>query len=161
MVIATDQVSVFIKDTVQRLRPCHDMAIQSLVHTVHGCGGKFGFVSSHAANSFGVAMFFTMFFSHRWVGVMLMIWALIVSYSRIYLGVHYPGDVLGGALLGMIIGALFFYANRFCSKSYSAKTLKYPHSYSPFVHNFQISGWFCKTELNTLLFPMKTTPINP
>ncbi|NJK94870.1 MAG: phosphatase PAP2 family protein, partial [Bacteroidales bacterium] len=126
MVIATDQVSVFIKDTVQRLRPCHDMAIQSLVHTVHGCGGKFGFVSSHAANSFGVAMFFTMFFSHRWVGVMLMIWALIVSYSRIYLGVHYPGDVLGGALLGMIIGALFFLCESFLFKKLFRKNPKIP-----------------------------------
>lgn len=108
MVVATDQVSVLIKDTVQRLRPCHEPAINTLVHVVKGCGGKFGFVSSHAANSFGVAMFFTLFFRHYWAGILLMFWALVVSYSRIYLGVHYPGDILGGALLGITIGLVFY-----------------------------------------------------
>lgn len=109
MVIATDQVSVLVKDTVQRLRPCHDEAIKPLLHLVKGCGGKYGFVSSHAANSFGVATFFTIFFrKHRWAGILLMIWAMLVSYSRIYLGVHYPGDILGGALLGTIFGLLFY-----------------------------------------------------
>lgn len=113
MVVTTDQVSVFIKDSVLRLRPCHDEAIKPLLHLVKGCGGKYGFVSSHATNSFGVAMFFTLFFrKHWWAGVSLMLWALLVSYSRIYLGVHYPGDILGGAVLGVIIGLIFFYLDK-------------------------------------------------
>jgi undecaprenyl-diphosphatase len=113
LVVATDQISVLIKDSVQRLRPCQDPSINSLVHIVKGCGGKFGFVSSHAANTFGIAMFFTLFFRHRWAGLFLMIWALFVSYSRIYLGVHFPGDVLGGAVLGVIFGFGFFYLERY------------------------------------------------
>lgn len=113
MVIATDQVSGLIKDSVQRLRPCHNESIKSMIHMVHGCGGKYGFVSSHAANSFGVAMFFTLFFKHKYAGLLLMLWALVVSYSRIYLGVHYPGDVTGGALLGLILGIAFFRLDKF------------------------------------------------
>lgn len=113
LVVATDQISVLIKDTIQRLRPCQDPSINSLVHVVKGCGGKFGFVSSHAANTFGIATFFTLFFCRKWAGIFLIIWALIVSYSRIYLGVHYPGDVLGGAVLGVIIGFGFFYLEKF------------------------------------------------
>jgi undecaprenyl-diphosphatase len=109
MVVATDQVSVLVKDTVQRLRPCHDESLKHLLNLVKGCGGKYGFVSSHAANSFGVAMFFTLFFrKHWWAGILLMIWALLVSYSRIYLGVHFPGDILGGAILGVITGLVFY-----------------------------------------------------
>lgn len=108
LVTATDQLSVLIKDTVQRLRPCHEETIRATLHLVKGCGGKYGFVSSHAANAFGVAMFFTLFFRHHRAGIALMFWALIVSYSRIYLGVHYPGDILGGAVLGIVLGLIFF-----------------------------------------------------
>ena len=113
MIVATDQISVLIKDSVQRLRPCQDESIKAMLHLVKGCGGKYGFVSSHAANSFGVAIFFTLFFKHHWAGILLMVWALIVSYSRIYLGVHYPGDVLGGAILGIILGLVFFTLDKF------------------------------------------------
>ncbi len=104
LVVATDQISVFIKDSVQRPRPCRDEVIGAFAHIVNGCGGKFGFVSSHAANTFGVAMFFSLLFRKNWVSMALIIWATIVSYSRIYLGVHYPGDILGGAFLGLAIG---------------------------------------------------------
>jgi undecaprenyl-diphosphatase len=113
LILATDQISVMIKNSVLRLRPCHDTSINTMLHLVKGCGGKYGFVSSHAANSFGLAIFFTLFFKHRWAGVALMFWALIVSYSRIYLGVHFPGDILGGAILGLILGTLFFLLDKY------------------------------------------------
>jgi undecaprenyl-diphosphatase len=113
LVVATDQISVFIKDSVQRPRPCRDEVIGALAHIVKGCGGKFGFVSSHAANTFGVAIFFALFFRKNWVTVALIFWAAVVSYSRIYLGVHYPGDVLGGTFLGLTIGYSMFYLEAF------------------------------------------------
>jgi undecaprenyl-diphosphatase len=104
-VVLTDQSSVIIKNAVDRPRPCHESSIQGLVHMVNGeCGGIYGFVSSHAANSFNVALLSLMFVKRRWFSVFILIWASAVSYSRIYLGVHYPGDVLCGAILGALIG---------------------------------------------------------
>ncbi|HOW41033.1 MAG TPA: phosphatase PAP2 family protein [Bacteroidales bacterium] len=105
-----DQTSVnLFKNTFQRLRPCHEPALEGLVHLVKGqCGGLYGFVSSHATNSFFVAVFSLLFIRRRWYTVSLIMWALIVGYSRIYLGVHYPGDVLCGSLLGAFIGWLVY-----------------------------------------------------
>jgi len=104
-VVLSDQISVFIKNTVDRPRPCHESTLQGLVHMVNGrCGGMFGFVSSHAANSFNVAILSLMLIKRRWFTVCIITWASAVSYSRIYLGVHYPGDVLCGAILGALIG---------------------------------------------------------
>jgi len=100
-----DQGALLIKNSVGRFRPCHEPALQGLVHTVNGiCGGMYGFVSSHAANSFNIALISLMFIKNRWYSVLILIWAAAISYSRIYLGVHYPGDVLCGALLGSLTG---------------------------------------------------------
>lgn len=106
VVTLADQISVhFFKNVFERLRPCHNPEIKDIVHLVKGkCGGKFGFVSSHAANTFGVATFLLMLFRSRWFSLAILLWAAVVSYSRIYLGVHYPGDVLVGSLLGVVIG---------------------------------------------------------
>jgi undecaprenyl-diphosphatase len=111
MIVLSDQISDLIKDTVKRFRPTHDPQLSHLVHTVRNyLGGDYGFVSSHAANSFAVAGFTSFFFSKRWVTISLFCWAALVSYSRMYLGVHYPVDILGGALIGMGIGFLLGYA---------------------------------------------------
>jgi undecaprenyl-diphosphatase len=101
----TDQISVLIKNLVHRLRPCHEPSIQNLVHLVNGeCGGLYSFVSSHAANSFDVALISLMFIKKKWFSISIVFWALVVGYSRIYLGVHYPGDVICGSIQGALVG---------------------------------------------------------
>lgn len=100
-----DQGSVLIKNLVERLRPCHEPSLEGLVHMVNGeCGGLYSFVSSHATNSFNVAVLSMLFIKKRWFTISIIIWATIVGYSRIYLGVHYPGDVICGSILGTFIG---------------------------------------------------------
>ena len=105
-VTLADQISVqLFKNLFQRLRPCHEPALQGMVHLVKGkCGGLYGFVSSHATNSFNVALLSLMLIRKKWYSVSIILWAAIISYSRIYLGVHYPGDVICGSLLGALIG---------------------------------------------------------
>lgn len=111
LITLTDQTSGLIKDTVKRHRPTHQEGLSEMVHTVDGYkGGKFGFVSSHAANSFAIALFIGLLLSRKRSMTPLLgliVWAFLVSYSRIYLGVHYPGDILGGALVGVIEAYLF------------------------------------------------------
>lgn len=123
-VALADQTSVFIKNSFQRLRPCHAEELQGMVHLVKGhCGGRFGFVSSHAANSFSIALLSLLLIKRRWFSISILIWAAVVGYSRIYLGVHYPGDVICGSLLGASIGWLIYRLylitdNKFLSKRY-------------------------------------------
>jgi undecaprenyl-diphosphatase len=105
-VTLADQGSVqLFKNVFHRLRPCHEPSLQGLVHLVNGrCGGLYGFVSSHASNSFNVALLSLMLVKKRWYTISILVWASVIGYSRIYLGVHYPGDVICGAMLGSLIG---------------------------------------------------------
>lgn len=111
MVLCSDKGSVLLfKENVQRLRPCHEPSLDGLVHLVkEGCGGLYGFVSSHASNHFAIALFMVGVTggTPRWAIPALLIWAALISYSRVYLGVHYPGDVLVGGLYGAAIGTIF------------------------------------------------------
>ena len=112
VVLCSDQLSAHVcKPFFQRLRPCYNPDLQDLIYLPKGmAGGRFGFVSSHAANTFAVAAFLTpVLRNYRpWLGIVLYLWAFISSYSRIYLGLHYPGDILCGAILGILIGLILW-----------------------------------------------------
>ena len=117
-ILISDQFSVLVKETVKRLRPTHDPAIQHLVHNVYRKGGLYGFFSSHATNTFAVAMFTTKLFKNVRYTILIFFWATLVSYTRIYVGVHYPFDILTGMVVGLLIGhfiykLLTFTENRF------------------------------------------------
>jgi len=126
--LLTEQLSVLIKDSVQRYRPTHNTEISLLVHTVNNYrGALYGFVSSHAANSFGLALLSTLFIRKWWVALALFIWAFMVSYIRIYLGVHYPADVATGAALGILVAILVYFPsvyfmNKMTSRKKKIKT---------------------------------------
>ena len=111
VVTLTDQTSVHLfKNVFQRLRPCHEPSLEGLVHLVNNkCGGQFGFISSHAANSFGVAVLVSLWLRNRMITLVMLTWALLVAYSRVYLGVHYPGDVMAGAMWGAGCAWLVFF----------------------------------------------------
>ncbi|MEI7525031.1 MAG: phosphatase PAP2 family protein [Mariniphaga sp.] len=108
LILFADQFAGLIKHTVQRLRPSNDPTISQLTHLFFRKGGEFGFVSAHAANTFAIATFTLLLFRNNRYTLFILPWAALIAYSRIYLGVHYPGDVLGGAILGITIGILTY-----------------------------------------------------
>ncbi|MBP5643107.1 MAG: phosphatase PAP2 family protein [Bacteroidales bacterium] len=108
LITCSDQIasSVF-KPLVHRLRPCHDPLIQDLVYLPNGhCGGMYSFMSSHAANTFALATYIWLIMRqfYKNIGWVMFPWATVVSYSRIYMGAHFPGDVICGAVLGILLG---------------------------------------------------------
>ena len=105
-----DQLAVIgFKNVFQRLRPSHNPDLQAVIHLVNQYrGGLYGFVSNHAANSFALAAFVHLLFRQRIISLLFFTWATVVSYSRIYIGVHYPADIIGGAILGIVIAWLVF-----------------------------------------------------
>lgn len=104
--LLADQGSVHLfKEQFHRLRPCHALENVRMFRT--HCGGAYGFISSHAANAFAIATFLCLRYRRRvWVVVGMLLWAALTCYSRAYLGKHYPGDLLCGALFGALIGLI-------------------------------------------------------
>lgn len=108
--LADQFASTVCKPYFQRFRPTQDPELMYLVDVVDNYrGGRYGFISSHAANTFSVCVFLSLLFRRESMSVTLLLWALLCSYSRIYLGVHYPGDILCGAAAGILIGAVVYY----------------------------------------------------
>ena len=116
--LLADQGSVHLfKETVGRLRPCHALEGVRMFRT--HCGGQYGFVSSHAANAFAVVTFLLLRYRKRttvWTSIALLLWAVATCYSRVYLGKHYPGDVVCGALFGAIIGLIVWWLSNLIEK---------------------------------------------
>ncbi len=120
-ILLSDQISTLaFKNIFLRYRPCHNLLIQAQVHLNGGCGGTYGFVSSHAANTFALAMFLFLLFRDKikYFGIFIFLWAAFVSYSRIYNGVHYPADVAVGSVLGMGIGVAMHHFYIFVEKKF-------------------------------------------
>jgi len=112
-VAVSDQIANIFKYGLERLRPCHDVELQPYMRIVE-CGGRYGFYSSHASNTFLLASFLSPLLGNRYrfLPVFLFVWAVVVSYSRIYLGVHFPLDVLMGTFMGIVIGKAGVYIFR-------------------------------------------------
>lgn len=119
IILAADQTcATLIRPEIGRLRPANlNNPLSSFVHVVNGYrGGRYGFPSCHAANTFALAVFMSLVIRHKWFTVMMFSWAFVVSYSRVYLGVHYFGDLFCGATIGSLFAVLFYYLQNYLFK---------------------------------------------
>ncbi|MCI1682769.1 MAG: phosphatase PAP2 family protein [Bacteroides sp.] len=121
--------SHLIKPLFARPRPTHYPYIMEHVKTLFGYkGGHYGFISSHAANSFGFAVFTAFLFRNKLYSIAIFVWATIVSYSRIYLGVHFPSDIIGGMIAGFLIGFFMYKVYRIVKRKMQPLTMAIPLS---------------------------------
>jgi undecaprenyl-diphosphatase len=114
----SDQFSGLIKDLTQRLRPTHDPALSGVIHNILNKGGLYSFFSAHAANTFTVASITALLFRNRPYSVLIFVWAIVVSYTRIYLGLHFPLDIITGCIWGILTGFAAYKAILWTQKKY-------------------------------------------
>lgn len=113
----TDVVSHNVKESVQRYRPTHNLEIENEVHIVNDYrGGMYGFFSGHASNSFGLALITLLFIRKKWYTTTALCWATIVTYSRMYLAVHYPADIFVGFCFGISVAVAFYIVTKAITK---------------------------------------------
>lgn len=114
MILVTDQTTNLFKRGFHRLRPCHLAELIDSMRIVRsGCGGKYGFFSGHASNTMAAAVFIGLMLKNRFTYILyiLVVWAFLMAYSRIYVGVHYPLDIVIGMIFGAIMGTAFYKLN--------------------------------------------------
>ena len=124
LVVFTDQVTNLFKHGIQRMRPCQVDEILSNMRLVKsGCGGRYGFFSGHASNSMGLAIFVGLMLRFRfpYLIYILILWAFLMAYSRVYVGVHYPLDILTGMIFGGLAGYGLYKLNLYLNKRLIAK----------------------------------------
>ena len=131
-ILACDQISSgLIKPIVARLRPSHDPSFMHLIDTFNGYrSGSYSFTSSHACNSFGIFTIIALIIRNRALSLSLLLWACINSFSRIYLGVHYPGDILCGAIVGIVIGSIIFLIYHIIKKKIDYTSVRITSNYT-------------------------------
>ena len=146
-----DQIASGIcKPYFARFRPAQDPELMYMVDVVNGYrGGRYGFISSHAANTMGVALFLACVFRHKWLSVGLFSWWALNCYTRMYLGVHYPGDIFFGTIDGIVCGLLIYGLHQFLHRKFFKE--------SRFVSNQYTSSGYLKTDVNLILMAMLLT----
>lgn len=136
--------SGFFKPFFKRFRPTQDPEIMYLVDIVNGYrGGAYGFISSHAANSFGIFTFIALLFNRKEITLSFLLWAILNAYSRIYLGVHFVGDIICGTILGCLCGYLMYLLYKYLSKRLLNKSI-----YN--INKYTSSGYLI-SNINSLL----------
>ena len=149
-VLAADQISSsIIKPWVARLRPTHDPELMFQIRHISGRAGQYGFVSSHAANTFAVAVFVSLLIKSWPLSITMILWAALNAYSRIYLGVHYPGDILFGTLTGVGVGVLVYFLYYYLKEKFLSRP--------QYISNQYTSSGYLTSDISILLTVMAIT----
>ena len=138
VVLSDCVVDILVKPNFMRFRPCNDPVLRYTIDVVDGYrGGAYGFFSAHASNTMSVALFFCMVVKSRILSTTLIIWSLLNCYTRIYLGVHYPSDVLVGIIWGSVVATVSYGLYYFIKKKTIAKTVYISDQYTSEGYSYQ------------------------
>lgn len=145
---ADQMCATVIRPLVERMRPSNiNNPLSEFVHILHDKrGGRYGFPSCHAANSFALGFLVMLLFKQRWLTIFILAWATLNSYSRIYLGVHYPGDLIAGMLVGLSGALIIYYLYRYALRQPRlARLLQYKDQYRQLINHSQEIRYTCVT----------------